>query len=116
MKKKNFYSELAYIAGMLLLPLGIVFMEKANLGLSTVAAPAYLLFRKISPVFSFYTFGTSEFCLQVMQSCLVGTFCKVRVTGRTVDQCIGFHGFGDVVDQGLHALQIMATVIITQFI
>ena len=66
MKKKNFYSELAYVAGMLLLPLGIVFMEKANLGLSTVAAPAYLLFRKISPVFSFYTFGTSEFCLQVI--------------------------------------------------
>ena len=66
MKKKNFYSELSYITGMLLLPLGIVFMEKANLGLSTVAAPAYLLYRKISPVLSFYTFGISEFFLQVL--------------------------------------------------
>jgi len=66
MKKTNFYSEFAYIAGMLLLPLGIVFMERADLGLSTVAAPAYLLYRKISPVFSFYTFGISEFCLQVI--------------------------------------------------
>ena len=64
-EKRTFYSELAYVVGLVLLPLGVVFMEKANLGVSMVVAPAYLIYRKLSTVWSFVTFGIAEYALQL---------------------------------------------------
>lgn len=65
-KKVTFYSELAYLAGLILLPLGVAFMEKADLGISMVVAPAYLIYRKLSTVWSFFTFGMAEYSLQLV--------------------------------------------------
>jgi uncharacterized membrane protein YczE len=62
--KKVFYSELAYVLGMLTLALGCAFMEKADFGLSMVVAPAYILYLKLSEVWSFITFGMMEYLLQ----------------------------------------------------
>ena len=66
MKKKVLYSEFAYVAGLVLLALGTAMMEKANFGVSMVVAPAYLIYRKLSPVFSFVTFGMAEYLLQLL--------------------------------------------------
>jgi len=63
-KKLTFYSELAYLVGLIILPLGIVFMEKADLGISMVVAPAYLIYRKVSTIWSFFTFGMAEYAFQ----------------------------------------------------
>ena len=41
-------------------------MEKAGFGVSMVVAPAYLLYRWLSPVWSFVTFGMAEYCLQAV--------------------------------------------------
>ena len=41
-------------------------MEKADFGVSLVVAPAYLLYRWLSPAWSFVTFGMAEYCLQAM--------------------------------------------------
>lgn len=67
MKEKSvFYSEIAYIVGIVVLALGTAFMEKANFGMSMIVAPAYLLHLKISQILPFYSFGMSEYVLQAV--------------------------------------------------
>jgi len=65
MKKATFYTELAYLFGIAGLALGTAFMEKANMGISMVVAPAYLIYLKLSMVWTFVTFGMAEYTLQV---------------------------------------------------
>ncbi len=62
--KKKFSAELAYVLGILFVAFGVVLMEKADFGVSMVVAPAYLLYRWLSPVWGFFTFGMAEYCLQ----------------------------------------------------
>ncbi|MBQ1258376.1 MAG: hypothetical protein IIX93_14020 [Clostridia bacterium] len=65
MKKKTvFYSEIAYIVGMITLAVGTAFMERADFGISMVVAPAYLIHLKVSQALLFYTFGMSEYIFQ----------------------------------------------------
>lgn len=68
MKKRTFYTELAYVFGILSLVLGVTFMERADFGLSMVVAPAYVLHRYIStlPGMSWFTFGVAEYTLQLL--------------------------------------------------
>ncbi len=66
MKKHGFYSEFAYIAGLVLIAAGVVFMEKADFGVSMIVAPAYILFRRINPLWSAFSFGMAEYCLQAV--------------------------------------------------
>ncbi len=62
--KKKFYTELAYVLGIITLALGTALMERADYGMSMVVAPAYLLHLKISQFLPFFTFGTAEYTLQ----------------------------------------------------
>lgn len=64
--KRTFSTELAYVFGIVFVARGVVLMEKADFGVSMVVAPAYLLYRWLSPVWSFVTFGMAEYCLQVV--------------------------------------------------
>ena len=64
--RKKFSSEFAYVLGVVFIALGVVFMEKADFGVSMVVAPAYLLYRWLSPIWSFVTFGMAEYCLQAV--------------------------------------------------
>lgn len=66
MKKRILYSEFAYFAGLILLALGTAMMERANFGVSMVVAPAYLIYRRLNPVFSFVSFGMAEYMLQLL--------------------------------------------------
>ena len=51
-------------------------MEKADFGVSMVVAPAYLLYRWLSPAWSFVTFGMAEYLLQALL--LVALGCVLR--------------------------------------
>ena len=62
--KRKISSELAYVLGIVFIAWGVVLMEKAGFGVSMVVAPAYLLYRWLSPTWSFVTFGMAEYCLQ----------------------------------------------------
>ncbi len=62
--KKICPSELAYMLGIFILAFGTAFMEKANLGVSMVVAPAYLLHLIISRIWPMYTFGMSDYVFQ----------------------------------------------------
>lgn len=64
--KKKFYTELTYILGLLILPLGAALMTKANFGLSMVIAPAYILHLKVSTFWSGFSFGMAEYTLQAV--------------------------------------------------
>lgn len=57
--KRTFSTELAYVFGIVFVAWGVVLMEKADFGVSMVVAPAYLLYRWLSPVWSFVTFVTA---------------------------------------------------------
>lgn len=62
--KKIFYSEFAYVFGIVILAFATALMERASFGMSMVVAPAYILHLKISQTLSFFTFGMAEYCLQ----------------------------------------------------
>ena len=66
MKKKVFYSELAYIVGLVSVALSAAFMERADFGVSMVVAPAYLLHLKVSQYLPFFSFGMAEYTLQAV--------------------------------------------------
>ena len=61
--KRTFRTELAYVFGIVFAAWGVVLMEKADFGVSMVVSPAYLLYRWLSPVWSFVTFGMAEYLL-----------------------------------------------------
>ena len=64
--KRKCSAELAYVFGILFVAVGVVLMEKADFGVSMVVAPAYLLYRWLSPTLEFVTFGMAEYCLQAV--------------------------------------------------
>lgn len=64
--KRVFFSELAYVVGMITLAIGTAFMERADFGISMVVAPAYLIHLKVVRFLPFYTFGMSEYIFQAL--------------------------------------------------
>ena len=66
MKKRCFSTELAWLLGLAVLAVGTALMERADFGVSMVVAPAYLIYRKLSAVLPFFTFGMAEYCLQAV--------------------------------------------------
>ena len=47
MKKRVFYSELAYVLAIIALGFGVAFAAKAGFGVSMIAAPAYTIHLKL---------------------------------------------------------------------
>ena len=66
MNQKTFYTEIAYLLGLLILALGTAFMERADFGVSMVVAPAYLIHLKVTEVLPFFSFGMAEYTLQAV--------------------------------------------------
>ncbi len=81
MKKRVFYTELAYVLGVIILAIGTAFMERADFGLSMVVAPAYLLHLKVSQYLPFFTFGMAEYVFQAaLLICMMILLRKVKLT------------------------------------
>ena len=56
-------------------------MEKADFGVSMVIAPAYVLYRAISPHLPFFTFGMAEYCFQgILLLVLMLLLKKIRLS------------------------------------
>ena len=70
--RRVFFSELAYLFGLILLGIGTAMMERADFGMSMVVAPAYLLHLKISQFLPFFSFGMAEYCFQAFLLILLG--------------------------------------------
>ena len=99
-QKPVFYAELAYVLGILAMSLGTALMERADFGMSMIVAPAYLLHLKISQTLPFYTFGMSEYILQLTLIIVISLvmrkfkkgylfcFATAVIYGLTLDACI----------------------------
>ncbi len=66
-KKLKLPQEVVYILALLIMPVGVALMQKADLGFSMIAAPVYLLSQFIG-----ISFGTAEYCVQFI---LVSVIC-----------------------------------------
>lgn len=66
MEKKTIYTEVCYAFGVIALAIGTALMEAANFGMSMVVAPAYLVYLKLSGIYSFITFGMAEYIFQAL--------------------------------------------------
>ena len=76
MKKCVFYTELAYILGLIILAIGTALMERADFGMSMVVAPAYLLHLKLSQSLPFFSFGMAEYLFQGLLLVLMIVFLR----------------------------------------
>ena len=99
MKKTVFYSEWAYVVGVLMLAFATALMERGGFGMSIAVAPAYVVYLKLSEIWSFFSFGLAEYLLQglvlTLTLILVG---RVRISwvlsfGTTILYGLALDGF-----------------------
>ena len=57
-------SELLWLFGIIFVAFGVAFCDKANLGVSMIAAPAFVLAEALSQVSSFFSVGANEYLFQ----------------------------------------------------
>lgn len=63
-EKRIFYKEISYVLGLIIMSLGAAFTVLAELGMSMVVAPAYILHLKLSETLPWFSFGISEYFVQ----------------------------------------------------
>ena len=64
MKKINKSSELLWLFGIIFVALGVAICSKANLGVSMIAAPAFVIYDAIKSVWSGFSVGMTEYIIQ----------------------------------------------------
>lgn len=62
--KPVFYTEAAYVLGLIIMAFGAAFTELASFGMSMVVAPTYILHVKISQALPWFSFGVAEYMVQ----------------------------------------------------
>lgn len=95
--KKKFYTESAYVLGLVFLALGTALIARGDFGMSVVVAPAYIIYLKVSESLPFFTFGMSSYLFQGVLLLLAAlirkkwkrsyllTFCSVVLYGFLLD-------------------------------
>lgn len=106
MKKLQKMNEAAWLCGTLFCALGVALCTKADLGLSMIAAPAYIIHKFMETFFAWYTQGTSEYIWQgvlLIVMCIIVrrfkakyllTFVCAVIFGFAVDGCLWLLGGG----------------------
>ena len=64
MKKVNKSAELLWLFGIIFVALGVSICSKANLGVSMIAAPAFIVFEAIENLWSGFSVGMVEYLIQ----------------------------------------------------
>ena len=64
MKRLKKTSELMWVFGIVFVALGVTICSKADLGVSMIAAPAFILSEKLITLSSFFTVGVTEYLIQ----------------------------------------------------
>ena len=64
MKKISKSSELLWLLGTVFVALGVAICSKADLGVSMIAAPAFVIYEAISPLWSGFSVGMTEYINQ----------------------------------------------------
>lgn len=64
MKKLQKSSELLWLFGILFVALGVAICSKADLGVSMIAAPAFVIYEAITPLWHGFSVGMTEYIIQ----------------------------------------------------
>ena len=64
MKKLNRTNELLWLFGIIFVALGVAICSKADLGVSMIAAPAFVVSEALLTLSSFFSVGVTEYLLQ----------------------------------------------------
>lgn len=103
--KRTFYTEAAYAGGIVCTALGVALMAVADLGVSMVVAPAYIIYKKLSLYLPWFSFGMAEYLFQglliVALTLVLGkfrlkylfSFVTAVVYGFVLDGCMLLAGF-----------------------
>lgn len=78
MKKIQKTNELLWLFGILFVALGVAICSKADLGVSMIAAPAFVVYDAIAPLWSGFSVGMTEYIIQglmlILLCVIVGRF------------------------------------------
>ena len=74
MQKIKKSSELLWLLGIVFVAFGVAVCSKANLGVSMIAAPAFVVFEAVSPLWGGFSVGMMEY---VIQGLMLITLCLV---------------------------------------
>ena len=100
MKKRIFYREWCYVLGLIIMAFASAFTEKANLGMSMVIAPTYILHLKVSEFLPWFSFGVAEYVFQgflvlltiiivrKLKLCYLFSFVTAIIYGMVLDTAI----------------------------
>ena len=127
MKKIGRANELLWVFGILFVALGVTFCSKADLGVSMIAAPAFIVSEALSSLLPFFSVGVTEYAIQavlLMLLCIIvrhfnlkylSAFLVAIIYGYTLDLFLWI--FGNVTFDGILLRYIMLIVgdIITAF-
>lgn len=75
MKKISKSSELLRLLGIVFVAFGVAICSKANLGVSMIAAPAFVVYEAIAPLWSGFSAGMTEYIIQGLIHAVTDTFC-----------------------------------------
>ncbi len=101
MKKPILHTEIAYLAGIVLLAMGNSLCAYGDLGMSMVVAPAYILHLAVSPLWPWFSFGVAEYTVQaaIIVALILMTrrikarfflsFCTTLIYGVVLDVFVG---------------------------
>ncbi len=64
MKRLNRSSEVLWVFGIIFVALGVAICSKANLGVSMIAAPTFVVYDAIAPLWSGFSVGVTEYIVQ----------------------------------------------------
>ena len=101
--KRTFYTEAAYVIGIIALALGTALMEKADFGMSMVVAPAYLVYLKVSEYLDWFTFGMAEYCFQALLLVMLSLVLR-RFRKQYLFSFVTAFFYGNVLDLMMKAL------------
>lgn len=104
--KRTFYTEAAYVIGLITLALGTAFMERADFGMSMVVAPAYLIYLKVSGSLRWFSFGMAEYCFQAFLI-IVLTIVLRRFKRKYLFSFITALIYGSILDIMMNAVKLV---------
>lgn len=81
MKRTTLYTELAFVAGLILLAVGTALMKYGGFGISMVAAPAYVIYLKVSQAVPAFGFGAAGYLTEaVILLCMMLIIRRAKLT------------------------------------
>lgn len=115
MKKRVFYTEIAYFLALAMLAIGTALTAYGDFGVSMVVAPAYVLHLKLSPALPWFSFGMAGYTLQaVVLAALMLLMRKVRL--RYFLSFVTAVGYGFALDGAMRIVGLLPENLILQVV